>query len=347
MSAGLVERPGMTDGRTVRPSLLRAEARRFAARRFIRVLLAVAAVGYAAMLVIGFTQYARTTPEVLADAQSRIGEMVEQNEQYRQQCLAERATAGDAGPEEYCGPATTAADYGDQLTYFIDKQPFNLATDGLDGAQATALLTAALAFLIGATFIGAEWTTRSLVALLFWEPRRLRVMGAKLAVLAGAVTALALAAQVAWWGGAKLLAAQRGTAEVPPGFWGDYLGTAGRGVFVAVIAGLLGFGLAHAVRHTAAALGIGFAYFAILESMIRAFRPAWQPWLLTDNALAFVQHLPYTFYVEGSYVDERGLTVYGDHEVAITHLHAGLFLGFVSLVVIGLGTAAFQRRDLN
>jgi hypothetical protein len=347
MSSGLIDNPATADGRSVRPSLLRAEARRFAARRFIRVLLAVAALGYAAMLVIGFTQYARTTPEVLADAQRRIGEMVQQNEQYRQQCLAERATAGDVSPENFCGPVTTAADYGDQVSYFVDKQPFNLATEGLDGAQATAFLTVALAFLIGATFIGAEWGSRSLVALLFWEPRRRRVMGAKLAVLATAVTALAGAAQAAWWAGAKLLAAQRGSAEVPPGFWGDYLGTAGRGVFVTLVAGLLGFGLAHAVRHTAAALGIGFAYFAILESLIRAFRPAWQPWLLTDNALAFVQHLPYTVYLDSSYTDERGMTVYGNHEVVITHLHAGLFLGIVSLAVIVLGNAAFQRRDLN
>ena len=42
---------------------------------------------------------------------------------------------------------------------------------------------AALAVAIGATWIGAEWSSRTIVALLFWVPRRLQVMAATLAVL--------------------------------------------------------------------------------------------------------------------------------------------------------------------
>lgn len=346
MSAELIERQDGPAAPAVRPSLLRAEVRRFGSRRFIRVLLGLAALGYAVALLVGFSEHAKTTPEVLAAAERKVAVMVAENEQYRQQCLAESSRPGGTSAQERCGPPMTAESFGD-AAYLLDKQPFSLATDGLTGSQGMGFAAAALAFLIGATFIGAEWSGRSLVALLFWEPRRLRVMGAKLGVLAGAAALLAVAAQAAWWAGAKVLAATRGSAEVPSGFWGDWLGVAGRSVFVVGIAALLGFGIAHAVRHTAAALGVGFVYFAVVESMIRAFRPSWQPWLLTDNAIAFLQHEPYTVYVGGSFVDERGLTQYGSHEIVVTHLHAGLVLGAVTLAVVGLGVLLFQRRDLN
>ena len=42
---------------------------------------------------------------------------------------------------------------------------------------------AVVAFIIGATWIGAEWSSRSLVALLFWVPQRMKVMATKIAVL--------------------------------------------------------------------------------------------------------------------------------------------------------------------
>lgn len=350
VSTGLVERTeGQADDHrtgSVRPSLLRAETRRFASRRFIRVLLLLAAVGYAAVLLIGFTQYSRTTPEVMADAQRKVDTMFAQNEQFRGQCLADPTRPKGVTAEEFCGPPMTAENFG-EARHFVDSQPFDLAVDGLNGAQGMAFATAALAFLIGATFIGAEWSGRSLVALLFWEPRRTRVMAAKLAVLTGSAVLLAALVQGAWLAGARLLATNRGSTDVPAGFWGDYLGTAGRGVFVAVVAALLGFGLANAVRHTAAALGIGFLYFAVVESMVRAFRPSWQPWLFTDNAFAFIQNEPYTVYVNGTFVDDRGFTQYGSHETVISHLHAGLVLGLVSLAVVAVGVLLFKRRDLN
>jgi hypothetical protein len=347
MSAPVLDLPAAPAGRTVRPSLLRAEARRFLSRRFIRLLLALGALGYVAALVVGSTQYARADAAALADAQNRLNEIVASNNGYHTECLAGR-TEGPPGisPEEYCGPASTAVDYG-PVENFIDKAPFGLATDGLTGAQGTVFATAALAFLLGATFIGAEWSGRSIVALLFWEPRRLRVMAAKLGVLVGATAVLAVLAQAAWYGGARFLAATRGTSVVPDGFWSDYLGIAGRGVFVVVAAALLGFGIANAVRHTAASLGVGFLYFAVIENMVRGLRPTWQPWLLTENAIAFVQHEKFTYWVYGGYTDDRGVYMDNGRELVITHTHAGLLLGAITAVVLAIGIVLFKRRDLN
>ena len=75
-----------------------------------------------------------------------------------------------------------------------------------------------LAFLIGATWIGAEWSTRSLVALLFWVPQRMKVMGVKLVVLVVASALFGVAVQALWLAMAGILNAAAGTDDaLPPG----------------------------------------------------------------------------------------------------------------------------------
>lgn len=63
------------------------------------------------------------------------------------------------------------------------------------------------------------------------------------------------------------MAALRGAPErLPHAFWPQLLGSAARVVLLVVLIGLLGFGLSNRVRNTAAALGIGFGYFVVLEN---------------------------------------------------------------------------------
>ena len=56
-----------------------------------------------------------------------------------------------------------------------------------DGVKAVAGIFAFMAFLVGATAAGAEWSAGTMQSLLYWEPRRVRVMVAKVAALAAAV----------------------------------------------------------------------------------------------------------------------------------------------------------------
>lgn len=53
---------------------------------------------------------------------------------------------------------------------------------------------------------------------------------------------------------------------------------------VAAFGAVLGLTLATIARNTGAAIGVAFAYLAIGESIVRALKPAWQPWLIGDNA---------------------------------------------------------------
>jgi hypothetical protein len=60
---------------------------------------------------------------------------------------------------------------------------------------------------------------------------------------------------------------------------------------VGVASGLgcaLGYAIASIGRNTAASLGAGFVYLAVIESLIRQLRPQWAGWLLGDNLASFL-----------------------------------------------------------
>ena len=188
---------------------------------------------------------------------------------------------------------------------------------GSAGVIAIAVATAVLAYLMGATYVGAEWSTRSMVALLFWEPRRDRVMAVKLAVLAAATALLgdrrrerlahrrAGARRRSWIGRSRIVGGfRRGVAALFAG--------AGRGVMLVVLIGLLGFGVANLLRNTGGALGFGFLYFVIIENLVGALRPAWQEWLVTSNAIALLAPGGNTLYVTGLRRRPRRLPVRRD-----------------------------------
>jgi hypothetical protein len=323
--------------------LVRAETHRFLARRFIRVLLVVALVGWAVVTVLCLLTFRSADPERLAQARLDQQEQVQLSTEGREQCLADPTRPADVPEADWCGPPVTADQF--PLRQFLQPPPFSLPEDGPDGAVSVAAVSAALAFLVGATFVGAEWSTRSIVALLFWETRRPRVMAAKLLVTAVAAAVLGLVMQALWLGLATLLRSVAGDgADLPDGFWSQLLGTQGRGVLLALVAGLLGFGLTNLLRNTGAATGVAFVYVAIVENAVRVLRPAWQPWLLTNNAAALVLPDGLTLYLDDR-VDAQG--AYQPVEYLLTSGQAAVFLGLVTAAVVGVGVVLFSRRDLH
>jgi hypothetical protein len=335
--SAVVEQPPDAPTRA-KGSLLRAEAHRFRARRFIQVLLLLAPVGWVFAVVIALLNVGEPTDADIAEARQRIAQEVAFQEDFRRDCLA-----GSEVPERDCPPVLGEADF--RVEDFLSKAPFDLASAGEGGAIGFGAAAAVLAFLIGATWIGAEWSTRSLVALLFWVPQRLKVMAVKLAVLVVAAALVGVAMQALWLAMAGILTAVAGNgAALPAGFWGDLFAVQGRAVLLGVLTALAGFGLANLTRNTGAALGVGFVYFAILETAIRILRPTWEPWLLSNNAFALIAPGGITVYVPG----ETGPGGFPQSvEYVIGNLQAGLVLGFVCAVVIGLGVVLFVRRDIH
>lgn len=333
-------------------SLFRAELHRFRSRRFLQVLFGLSVLGWIAATVIALTQYGNPTDADFADAQRQVDQIVAESEMWRTQCLEdpEQATGGGEVPdgmtvEEFCGPAPTAADI--PIDQFVSKAPFDFASEGTGGAVGFAAAAAVVAFLVGATWIGAEWSSRSLVALLFWVPRRLQVMGTKLAVLLLAAAVFGALAQAGWLAMSGILRVLVGTdGPMPDGFWGELLAVQGRSVLLTAFAAALGFGLANLTRNTGAALGVGFVYFAVVETAVRILRPSWQPWLISNDAAALVApgglRIP----------DYENLTTgpggFGEPTIyVVTNLQAAITLTAVAAVVIGVGVLLFTRRDIH
>jgi hypothetical protein len=325
-------------------SLLRSEVHRFRSRRFIQLLLLLAVAGWVVATVIGLLNYGTPDDGDLADAQARLDQVIAEQEMYREQCLEDPGIPEGTSPEEWCGTAPTADDFGGPEA-FLDKAPFDFGEAGTDGALGVAALAAALAVAMGATWIGAEWSTRTIVALLFWVPRRLQVMAAKLTVLIGAAALFGVLTQAAWLATAGIWEVAVGSTDPPPeDFWSTLLQTQARGVLLVVLAAVLAFGLTNVVRNTGAALGIAFVYTAIAENIIRALRPHWEPWLLTSNALALVQEGGHTitYWADGPIGPDGN-----PPEYYLGPLQSGVYLGAVAVVLAAVGALLFAKRDLH
>jgi hypothetical protein len=327
-----------------RGSLFRAELHRFRARRFIRLLLLLAVLGWILAAVIALLHYGTPTAADRAQARETMQQVVADSDHGRQECLKNPPPApSGVSPEDACGPPLQLSDLDENN--FLPKQPFDFASSGSRGAVGFGAIAAVLGFVIGATWIGAEWSSRSLVALLFWVPRRSSVFTAKIAVLTLAAALLGIVAQVGWLVMAALLRAVDGDGRaLPPSFWQHLLPIQGRAVLLTVLIGLLGFGLTNLIRNTGAALGAGFVYFAIVETAVRALQPAWQPWLLSTDAAALVTAGGVRIYIYDA-VGPNGFT--NPRTYLVTNLQAGVELAAVVAVVIAIGVWLFNRRDVH
>jgi hypothetical protein len=164
--------------------------------------------------------------------------------------------------------------------------PLTMLPDVLKGTSIPLILAG---WLLGASFIGADWRVGTITTLLAWEPRRARVIVAKVLVCAVSVFALAMALQAVLGGVLSLDAVFRGTTEGVDASWlRETGGVAVRAATLASVASVIGFAVASIGRNTAAALGAGFAYVAVIENLVRGLRPGWQRWLFSDNAAVFI-----------------------------------------------------------
>ena len=316
--------------------LLRAEVHRFRSRRFLWGIIGSGLVALLLGCLIAAQQHHKPSPADLAAAQQQVQTLLREQQAFHDQCVSQLPPGA---PVEKACPAMDPGQF--RAEDLAQVRPFVLAQQLPDGTVGMGALTAAALFLLGATWIGAEWSTRSLVALLFWEPRRTRVLLTKLGVLLIAAAAVAVLAQVAWFGAAEALAATRGTRSgLPVHFYRDLIGAQGRLVLFGVLMSGLGFALANLLRNTGAALGLMALYLAVLENLIRVLRPSWAEWLLTSNAGALISRTPVRLYVNNR---SDGAS----REIVLGHLHGGLYLAGVVTALLTVGAVLFSRRDLS
>jgi ABC-2 type transport system permease protein len=291
-----------------------AEAHHAGARRLVRftaVLLGVAAlaggtVAYAASSPLSEGAFRRRTEAVELRRREAARQM--------QRCLADTNGAAEQCVAE---PVPSARDPRFHLRQFQSV---------LRGASGVLAL---VAWVVGASLIGAEHHSRSLTTTLTVEPRRLRLFGAKALVAVGLGLALMVGALVLTALALVPAATLHGAPTAgEPGFRA-LGGVVARGAGLAAIAAVLGFSLASLGRSTAAALGVGFAYLVVFENVLGGISLERRRWLLVGNAIVLVSG------------GDAGGEVPGRSVAA-----AGLFLAAVAAAsLVGAG-AAFRTREV-
>ncbi|HEX8003253.1 MAG TPA: hypothetical protein VF519_11220 [Mycobacteriales bacterium] len=300
--------------------LLRAEVRRLLSRRLFRIL---------ALVFLGLMLLVQVVGAVKSREESAMERAANAEAQH---FCAEAQQRGELAPGESCDD-------------FVPYHPRYETRRALPGAVAAVSgATIVLAFVAGASGVGADWSAGTMQALLFWEPRRGRVILAKAAALVGVVVAFAVAAQALAFGTTFLVAAARGTNDgATSGFVISQALGAGRGVLVAVFLGLLGFAIAGLARHTGAALGASFVYL-VGEQVIGSVFVGWNRYLLTRTiaaALANGIDVPAGPPPRGSQESFESLVFH------LTGPRGALTLAVYVLIAVGAFYLVFDRRDVT
>lgn len=299
--------------------LLVIEIRRLLRRRLVKWLTVLAVFGSLLAGTITFLT-SENEPSAVAAAERRRNTAVTQcitqveNGTWGEGDVPGRATAD---PKGFCEDETWVED----PRFRFEEMDWIVA--GL------AIPISMLVWLIGASAIGAEWSHRGITTLLTWEPRRTRVLVAKGIAVCVIAFAWVLSLQVFFTAAMYPAAALRGTMDGVDGAWlADFAGSGLRTASVAALAGMFGFCLATVGRNTAAAFGAGFAYLAIVESLIRTFRSSWVDWLVGDNVALFMMGV--------REVDHLG------HSQAT----AGLLLFAYGTLLFAVALTIFRRREI-
>lgn len=211
-------------------------------------------------------------------------------------------------------------------------------------------LLAMFGFILGASFIGAEWRSGGMLHLLLWRPGRLRVFSAKLAALLVVLLGLWVVLAPGWTAVFWVLANYGGHDQsMTAGAWLSLGLTGARGLALVLAASTLAFALASLGRHTAAAMGtvigalvIGVAGVGVVVGGLFNVR-FFEAWLWTTYLAAWL---------EGSYVvydwgSTEAIINSTPDRLEITWPVAGA--GIAAVVVLVLGAALWQlrRRDVT
>lgn len=307
-------------------TLFSAELRRAASRRLTRLVAVAALLG---IVIAGIV--------VFAKSHRPGGSFAEEQRTYEQ--LVERCVRGDlegfplARPGEE-GPPIDPSDRDEfcRFSGFIQPpgDPAFALTKLRDVLRGTTVPLIIAAFLLAASLIGAEWRAGTVTTALTWEPKRVRLLLTKAAAAVTVGVGLFLAVQILLSLFLSPAAVFRGTtAGADADFYRSLAGILARGSLMVAVAAAAGFSIGATGRNTAAALGIGFAYLAIVEGMLAGPIPRLRRWLVVGNSIVWVSG-------EEAF-DIAGRSVAG----------AGALLAIYGTLAVAAATAIFKARDVT
>ena len=182
----------------------------------------------------------------------------------------------------------------------------------------------------GATVLGAEWRAGTITTALTWEPRRLRLHAARLTSAFVLATVIAFILEVVFLlATVPAVLAHGSTAGTDGGWWIALVAAMVRIALLTGVAAVLAGSLATVGRGTTFALGAIFAWVAIVENLVRGWKPALQPHLIGDNISIVV-----------TWAQLEGGDFTRDIHLAVAAVVA--YCGVIAVVC----AASFARRDI-
>jgi ABC-2 type transport system permease protein len=256
------------------------EVRRLRSRRMVRIIVGVLAIGVVAAIPVldwAIAQQARIDHDAEIEGCVAAEDPKARDDGFVPPTIPE-SVASPSQRERRCQQAIPPVD--------PDFKP----SDVEDVTTNTAALLILLGFIVGASFIGADWQAGVIATTLSWESRRTHVYFAKLAAVVVSVFAVALLWHALFDGALAGLSALEGTLGQADGRWlQSVTGLALRVSAVAAGAALLGYAAGHIGRSTAGALGLGLGYVFAIENVVGSnFKPL-RPWMMFWDATVFVK----------------------------------------------------------
>jgi ABC-2 type transport system permease protein len=241
-------------------SLPKAERRRLFKRRLTRYMLLLVLGVLATVAIVAFAQNEKTGPAQIAAAERAADRAYERDARFAQQARQECERDKAAGINTERWPANCSEITGPSRDQIDSRQflppTFDFRKDFEPAITIFAGILALFAFVIGASYVGAEWHAGGMMNLLLWRPRRLPVLLTKLGTLLGAMLGIFVGLGAVWTAAFWGIASFRGTTDkMTSGVWQSFALTGLRGLGLVAAAGVIGFGLASIGRHTALALG--------------------------------------------------------------------------------------------
>jgi ABC-2 type transport system permease protein len=323
--------------RTAVTRLIWAEISRLLSRRLTGIAMILILLGVAGYQLVVNDALSPPSGEERAAAERSYQQAHEDwaasREQYERECR-------DSGtPQDDCViPEPTLVEF------MGDPTPFKEAAS--TSLKLSTLLVALVTFTIAASFIGAEYSSGSIINWLTFVPRRSHVFWSKLLAVVGFAALLGTLAATLVLSASLILARLHGSpVEAVP----ELAGLGVRGVLPVVVLAALGFCVGLLTRHTAGAIGILLAVLVVCFVRIGALSThSWAqritPWTPEGNIAALIDR-GYTYAVPVEKVTREGVAVeLVESAVSLTH---GLVYWSIILTLVIMGSLLiFRHRDV-
>jgi hypothetical protein len=202
---------------------------------------------------------------------------------------------------------------------------------GGEGILIIAAMPLALGAVIGgASVVGAEWRAGTVTTVLTWEPRRVRVHVARMAASFVLATVIAFVMQAIFLAAfLPAVVAHGSAAGTDAQWWFALVAAMGRIALLTGVAAVLAGSLATIGRSAVFAMGATFVWMAVVEPLVRGWKPRLAPHLIGENL---------TIVLTWAQLDTETFT----RPELLAMLVLGVYCGAIAVIA----AVSFVRRDI-